>query len=121
MIVGRLIGINEGKIERVLAQLMLQFLQGYRGRSDAQVNLSDNPGLFPVGFAHGGPIFTDVTRDEFASSRECHGNSESAEAGEGADLQRVPGADELYEPGEKRSLIRAELHSGLWELFRFSA
>jgi hypothetical protein len=120
-VVGGLISIDKGKIERILTELTCQLLKCGGCRSDAKINLPGHTGFLPIGSADGSPLFADVARNKLALRRKGHGDGQCTEAGKDPNFQRAPGGNEFHQPSQKRSLIRTKLHAGVRESFGFSA
>ena len=109
--VGFLVGVDEGEVEGA-GRLLDQRRQGLLCRRQAQTDARGDARLLPIAPCDPGPLLADVAGHQLAALRQRRGDAERAVAGEGADLERAPGADQPHQEGQERALIGRDLHAG---------
>jgi hypothetical protein len=110
-VVARLVRIDEGEVVAArLARGDARVERRERG-PELQVDLAGDARGVPERPADAGVVVADVAGEEPAVLGQREGDRERAVAGEDADLDRPPRADDLDEQGEELRLLGADLHA----------
>lgn len=105
-----LVRVEIGEIDMGLGGHRAQGVQ--RGR-DPQVDAGLDTGLGPCLPPVRRPLLRHIAGDQPAVGGQRLGHGQRGEAGEGADLDDVAGADQPDQEGQQRGLLLGRLHSGL--------
>ena len=107
--VARLVGVDEGQVERWPGR---QRAQGVQRRADAQLDPVRDPGLLPVSPCDRRPLLADVAAEQPPAVGQAAGQADRRVAGEGTDLDGVGDTGDPGQQGHEGALLRADLHDG---------
>ena len=104
--------IDEGKVKTVGIAVVDQFLQGFVGRRQQQLDFFVYPGLLPVTSGHVGPFLVDIAGNQAPVAGQSFRHAQGAVAGEDADLDNLSGTEQFNQQIQQLPLLRLDLHAG---------